>query len=77
MPSNTAQFYVKDANGNLVPAKFLSGCDGNYVVNPNTTQNTVNSYDNQYFNSDGSLITNANQSNYIVVPVNYSVNTAI
>ena len=73
----TSVFYVKDTKNNLVPAKFLIGNNGQPVVNPNATLNTVNSYDNQYFNSNGMAILGANPNNYLVVPINYSINTAI
>ena len=65
-----APFYVKNTGKRLVPAKFLVGADGQYVVNPNRTLNTISSDDNHYFNADGSEIRNANPDNYLVVPYN-------
>lgn len=71
-----APFYVKNTSKSLVPAKFLVGPDGNYVINPNRTLNTINQFDNQYFNADGSEIRNANPNNYLVVPYNYTLGHA-
>ena len=66
MSSTTASFYVLDSNKNLVPAKFLLGLDGSFVVNPNTQLNTVSTKDNLYYDATGTLITNANPNNYLV-----------
>lgn len=83
MRSLTDVFYVKDFDGEhpelekLVPAKFLIGLDGKPVENPNSTLNTINKLDNHYFNADGTEIYEANPHNYLVVPVNYSIYTAM
>src|SRR5271166_4308009 len=72
-----APFYVKDRNEVLVPAKFLIGLDGDYIVNPNRPVNTISRYNGLYFNADGSEIPNANPNNYLVVPYNYTLGRAI
>jgi hypothetical protein len=72
-----APFYVKDQRKRLVPAKFLLGPDGQYIINPNRTLNTINSLNNRYFNADGSEIPNANPENYLVVPYNYTLGHAM
>ncbi len=76
MPIN-APFYVKDTDEKLVPGKFLVGPDGQYVVNPNSTANTIHHSDNHYFNADGTEIRNANPNNYLVVPYNYTLGRAV
>ncbi|MGE8162801.1 putative Ig domain-containing protein [Paraburkholderia sp. NPDC080076] len=77
MPSNTNIFYVKASDNTLVPAKFLTGVDRNYVINPNATPNSVNSRDNHYYDAQGNEIPNANPNNYLVVPINYSIGSAV
>jgi hypothetical protein len=37
-----ADFYVKNMKYELIPAKFLTGCDGNPVMNPNSPNNPIN-----------------------------------
>jgi len=72
-----APFYVLDVNGRLVPAKFLVAPDGRYVTNPNKKLNTINRFDNHYFNADASEIRDANPGNYLVVPYNYTLGHAM
>ena len=60
-----APFYVKDVNKYLVPAKFLVGVDGNYIVNPNRRPNTISQWNEHYYNADGTEIANANPNNYL------------
>ncbi len=76
MGSN-APFYVEDIYKKLVPAKFLVGPDGQYVINPNKTLNTISKHDNHYYNADRSEIRNANPDNYLVVPYNYTLGHAV
>ena len=71
-----APFYVKNTADKLVPAKFLVGPNGQYIINPNTSPNTINALATQYFNADGSGIRNANPGNYLVVPYNYTLGHA-
>ena len=73
----SAPFFVKDANGNIVPAQFMTDLNGNPIVNPNTTLNTINHYDNQYFDSKGNSLQNFNSQNYIVCPLNYNIQNSI
>lgn len=77
MAAAIAPFYVKSMSNQLVPAKFLTDAQGNPIVNPNSTPNTINSRDNQYYTADGTLIDNANPNNYLVAPYNYSLQNAI
>jgi hypothetical protein len=76
---SSAQFYVMNMKDELVPAKFLMGLDGNYVINPNSPINNVNTRNNHYYNLDGTEISSqvANPNNYLVVPVNYSIDAAL
>jgi hypothetical protein len=71
-----APFYVMNEKDELVPAKFLVGPDGQYITNPNSSLNTINWRATRYFNEDGSEIRNANPSNYLVVPYNYTLGHA-
>jgi hypothetical protein len=69
-----AQFYVLNVSGTaLVPATYLLGANGQPLVNPNTSPDTVHRYSSVFFNSDGSIINNANPNNYLVVPLNSSL----
>jgi VCBS repeat-containing protein len=82
-----SQFYVAylDANKHIAyaPAKFLTGPDGQPVINPNSTPNTtVNSLNGVYYSDTkgtkiNDTVPNPNPGNWLVVPVNYSVNSAI
>ncbi len=71
-----ASFYVLNEDNKLVPAKFLVGPDGKYIVNPQKAMNTANWRNGRYFNADGTEIRNANTDNYLVVPHNYTLGQA-
>ena len=74
-----AEFYVKDSNGYLVPAKLLTETDGTLVCNPNSSPNPITSGSYGYFDANGNelSVNDANPSNALVVPVNYTINQAI
>jgi predicted Zn-dependent protease len=67
----STSFYVKDVNGNLVPAQFLQS-SGQFVTDPNAAKAQAI----QIYDSDGNLIQNANPNGYLVVPSNYSTDGA-
>ena len=66
-----ASFYVKDVNGNLVPAQFLSD-NGQFIVDPNTQK----AQGAQLYDASGNLLSEANPNGYLIVPENYSVGQA-
>ena len=72
-----ASFYVLNEDNKLVPAKFLVGPDGKYIVNPQKAMNTVNRRNGRYFNADGTEIRNVNPDNYLVVPHEYTLGQAV
>ena len=68
-------FYVKDVNYNLVPATYLT-INGNPVANTNPP--AVNEpLQTTLYNLDGSLNSDQNPNNYLIVPVNYNIDSAI
>jgi Ca2+-binding RTX toxin-like protein len=75
----TASFYVKDANGKLVPAQFLASPNGQgYITDLNKIDiNPINTKNGHYYDVQGIEIINANPNNYLVVPVGFNINTAI
>lgn len=77
--STTAQFYVMAYNGTLVPAKILTGNNGVPISNPNSANNpAVNAKCEQYYTITGDIMeTTPNPHNYLVVPVNDSINLAV
>lgn len=76
---SSAQFYVMNAKGYLVPAKLLIGADGRYVTNPISfqNQNTLRTYG--YFDAYGNEFDKStiNPSNALVVPLNYDINQVV
>jgi len=64
-------FYVKDNSGNLVQAQFLQ-YNGSYVTDPNSTAILTNIYD-----QNGNYIPNSNPNGYLIVPADYSIDSAI
>lgn len=73
-----APFYVKNMNNELVPAKFMVGTTGQFVVDMNNINNNpVNTRNGHYYDIGGNELQNFNPNNYIVVPINYDISKAI
>ena len=73
------QFYVMDNKKNLVPAKFMESPDGQgYITDPNKIDvNPVNTKNGHYFDAAVNELANANPNNYLVVPVDFNINSVI
>ena len=76
---STPLFYVLDNQYKLVPATFLKSPDGQgFIIDPNNINiNPRNSKNGLYFDGSGRQIPNANPDNYLVVPINTDINSAI
>ena len=65
-------FYVKDINGNLVAARYLT-YNGTSIIDPNTT----NAQNTHIYDVNGNLFPTQNVNGYEIVPADYSVQNAI
>jgi len=65
-------FYVKDIDGNLVPAKFLE-INGAYVSDPNGSRPR----NNEIFDINGNPVSNANPRGWLIVPAGFDIQSSI
>ena len=73
-----ADFYVKNINGELVPAKFSQTLGGSYIQDQNNINvNPINSLNGHYFDVTGNELINFNPNNFLIVPINVDMNTVI
>lgn len=73
-------FYVKDVNGNLVPAKFMASPDGSsFIQDPNNinVNQAASNINGHYYDATGKDLGNFNPNNYLVVPTDFNINSVI
>lgn len=71
-------FYVKNNNGELIPAEFLRGTNGLLIQDRNLIDvNPVNSRNGHYYDAVGNELVKFNPNNYLVVPINFNLQAAI
>ena len=69
-------FYVKDVNGNLVPAKFMASPDGSgFIRDPNdiNVNPAASNINGHYYDVTGKDLGNFNPNNYLVVPTDFTM----
>ena len=67
-----AGFYVKNTDGQLIPAGFLTDSLGNPVIDPNAAK--TGPLSSTFYNYDGTVSEVSNSNNVMVAPLGYSLN---